>query len=553
MGVLITWKELTGITPTTVQIQHQLAPYSLQVVLLGLARLSARLVTWQQKQNRKRELDAVRQTLPRYYPAIANLVAARFDRVILTRITLLYVAKQALSACSLEGRNVETASDDERIMTCCLMANDLLLGRMPSRDDRAIDKAASLLPFSNYLPDFDDPLDISRNLILIEEIAPRLADRADYRNLAEEFRNATGLSPRAFCEFVFCAGAKFVTNLADQNNPAGLVLTPDFFQHTQVRDEFEEFLSQYSITLRDLITKHRETITLDDDFIILQDRPLIEFAPNHHLCIDPGFLLDKAGRSFYWTLHNNSTPKKRKHLLGYWATLVERYTQWLAAENYRGRGTVIDGPRFANGDEACDIAVREGSRLILIEIKAGVLTAKAKYSFDAKVLEEELLRKAIQGEEGERKGIAQLHRTIQRFQNGEDIQGIRAANITLIYPMLVFLDKSFTSPYLSTLYRESFDRTALRRKPKTTSPMAVTLRDLESVLPMTHLHDLSDILDEYYHHNRAADGQIAFSRMAYANIPMLRNAERGYDVLRDRFNQFNEDLIANIFPPVTGA
>jgi hypothetical protein len=125
MGILITWKELTAITPTKEQVQQQLAPYWLQLVLLGLARISAQLETWQKKQNSKGELEAVRQMLPRYYPAIAKLVAASSYRVILTRITLLYVARQALSVCTLNGRDVQTALDDEQIMTSCLMANDL--------------------------------------------------------------------------------------------------------------------------------------------------------------------------------------------------------------------------------------------------------------------------------------------------------------------------------------------------------------------------------------------------------------------------------------------
>src|SRR5207245_1460196 len=38
----------------------------------------------------------------RLYPAIQHLVSTTRDRVILTRITLLYVAKQALEACGLE-------------------------------------------------------------------------------------------------------------------------------------------------------------------------------------------------------------------------------------------------------------------------------------------------------------------------------------------------------------------------------------------------------------------------------------------------------------------
>ena len=365
-------------------------------------------------------------------------------------------------------------------------------------------------------------MDIPRNLILINEIAPQLATRQDYRDLAAEFTQSTGLTPQTFCEFVFCAATKFITNLKEQNNDAGLVLTPDHFRHTRVKDGLAGFLRQYSIQLTDLQAAHRQVATLDDDFIVFQDRPLIEFAPHHHMCIDPGFLLDKAGRSFYWTLHSNTAPNQRRHLLGYWATLVKRYVQWMADETIEGRDLCSIAPRFANGDEACDIAIKEGSDLILIEIKAAVLTAKAKYSFDPQILREELLRKAIQGEEGKPKGIAQLHRAVQRFQGGENIQGIGVEQIARIFPIIVFLDKSFTSPYFSILYRDNFDRTTLRRKPIVTSPFAVTVGDLESVLPSTHERDLSDILDEYYRCNRTTEGAIAFGRLACADIPLLR-------------------------------
>ena len=72
-------------------------------------------------------------------------------RVIVTRVAILYVAKQALLACKKAGCEVTTQRDVEQIMTCCLMANDLLLGRMPAPDETTIDKAASLLPFSGYV------------------------------------------------------------------------------------------------------------------------------------------------------------------------------------------------------------------------------------------------------------------------------------------------------------------------------------------------------------------------------------------------------------------
>jgi hypothetical protein len=548
MAILITWHELTGARPTREELHARLARYSLQPVLLGLSRLSAQLVTWQNKHNAAGDLEAARQMLPRFYPAIKQLATANPDRILLSRITILYVAKQALTACPLMGQEIDTQWDTEQVMTCCLMANDLLLGRMPLPSDTAIDKAASLLPFSNYLPDPDDPFNIPRNLILMNDIAPRLASRPDYRDLAGEFHQSIGLSPQTFCEFVYCAASKFITNLPEQNDPSGLILTPEHFQHTRVKGDLAKSLRQYAITLTDLQAAGRRDTSLGDDFILFQEHPLIEIMPDHYMCIDPGFLLDKAGRSFYWTLHANTPASTRKHLLGYWATVVEAYTQWLAAVTYRGSGALTNSPRFANGDEACDLMIKEGSRLVLIEIKASILTAKAKYSFDADVLRDELLRKALHGDEGERKGIAQLHHAIQRFHDGEPIEGLKSGDISIIYPVIVFMDRGFTSPYLGTLYQEHFDRTMFPRKPVTTAPYAITLADLESVLPYTHHHDLTEIIDDYHRNNRTAAGTMALGRFAYSNIPLLRNKARGRDIVHDRFAQFHDDLISNVFP-----
>jgi len=267
------------------------------------------------------------------------------------------------------------------------------------------------------------------------------------------------------------------------------------------------------------------------------------------MCIDPGFLVDKAGKSFYWTLHAGTDPKKQLHLLGYWAAVVEKYLQWLAEQTYLGGGSLASNPRFPNNDEACDLMIKEGSRLVLIEIKASVLTTKAKYSFDANLLQEELLRKAIHGEDGERKGIAQLSHNIQRFYDGEPINGITCGQISTIYPMIVFLDKSFTSPYLGPLYKQHFDRARFKRKPLTTPPYAITVSDFESVLTRTHKHKLTDIIEDYYRHNRTNDGTVAFGRFAYSNVPLLKETPPGIDIVRKRFSQFHDELIANVFPP----
>jgi len=549
LGILVTWNELTGAKPTKELLHTQLSPFSLQQVLLGLSRFSAQLNTWQDRHNARADIEATRQMLPSYYRSIERLVAANPDRVIFSRISILYVAKQALLVCGTDGIDVTTANHVEQIMKCCLMANDFLLaGRQPSPDDTTIEKAASLLPFSTYLPHADDPLEIARNLILVQDVSPRLQARSDYLDLRKQFLDVSGMTAQAYCEIVYCAATKFLTHLPEQNTPSGLILTSDYFRHTKVADVAARFLGEYSIGLLDLQQRVRNDSSKDGDFLLLQQYPLIEFAPDQRLCVDPGFLLDKAGRSFYWTLHAKTSPARQLHLLGYWATVVETYVGELAKHTYKGSGRIVRNPKFPNNDEACDLMVLEGTRLVLIEVKASTLTAKAKYSFDPELLSDELLRKAIEGTEGRRKGVKQVHETIRRFLNKEPINGVTADQVTVVYPLIVFLDKSFVSPYLTNLYVEHFDRKHFPRHPIITAPYAITISDLESVLPHTHRHDLADIIDDYYRHNRTRKGAIAFGSFRYGNIPLLKNEDPGKDPIDERFQRFCEEMITNTFP-----
>lgn len=548
MGVLITWSEITGHKPTKYALHRQLQPYSLQSVLLGLARLSALINTWQIRYNPEADLDIARQALPKHYQAIKQLASQRPDhRVLVGRISILYVAKQALKTCPLDGTTPGCQSDVQRIMECCLMANDLLLERPPDPRDLDIDKAVSLLPFSNYLPHADDPLDIARNLILVEKVAPEFASRPDYRDLASEFHSATGLQPRTFCELVYASATKFLTRPGDGGDVNAFILTPEYFARTKARDLALSFLGEYSVSLARIRAAAQSSVTPESDFLIFQRHPLIEFAPNNHLCIDPGFLLEKAGRSFYWTLHAKTPATQQKHLLGYWSKVVEKYVQQLAQTTYAGRGTLIDSPVFADGDEACDVMIREGTDLVLVEIKASTLTAKAKYSFDSDLLFQELWAKAIYGEKEERKGIGQLHRTVQRFQSGEAIAGIKSDQVSTIYPVIAFLDESFLSPYCVRLYRKHFDRDSLARRPRVLAPYAISIRDLEDILPHTPRHNLADIFDEYYQHNRVGGGNLAFGSFRYANVPKLRGDPKVHSPIEERFKQFHDDLISNMF------
>jgi hypothetical protein len=131
---------------------------------------------------------------------------------------------------------------------------------------------------------------------------------------------------------------------------------------------------------------------------------------------------------------------------------------------------------------------------------------------------------AITGEDGERKGVAQLSHTLQRLLAGDEISGINRSAIRTIYPVLVFLDHGFTAPYLNLIYNEQFDSARLRRQYRRTITrmFSLTIDDLENMLPHSHRHGFTDILESYYRANPNMYGELSHS-----SVPILRGEAAG--------------------------
>jgi hypothetical protein len=543
LGVLITWRDVTGTEPTMTMLEERLSRFRLNAVLLGVTRIAALLKTWQNAPDFETDRMLARKFLPAYYSEIKALYAQSANRVVFTRLNLLFVAKQACRVCKLDGKNIESDAEVEEILSCCLLANDLLLGRMPQPTDTAIDKAANLLPFANYVPRNSYPTDLARSLLIMEDVAPLLADRTDYIDLAELFRTATGLTPREFCQFAFASSIRFITNLEAQiNDPAtGFLLTPQYFRYSDAAPEaVRAFFERLSTTLAALQAEARRD-SAGADFLPLQRHPLIQYDADAYICPDAGFLLDKAGPALYWTLHQATN--RHGDLLAYWGAVIDRYVHWLFEQAYRGRGRWRPSPRFENGDEAADLCLVDGSDLVLLEVKSSTLTVEAKYGFRADVLAAELEAKAITGS-GERKGVAQLRHNLCRFLGGDDIDGVERSKIRTIYPVLVFLDHGFTGPYLNVIYNERFDAADLRQRyrAKITPLFSLTLHDLENLLPHTDRHGFTDILESFYRANPKMPSELSQSL-----VPLLLGEAPGRDPVRERFERFGADLEHALF------
>jgi hypothetical protein len=71
-----------------------------------------------------------------------------------------------------------------------------------------------------------------------------------------------------------------------------------------------------------------------------------------------------------------------------------------------------------------------------------VFSANAKYGNDLGALKEEIDKKLIGQEGGDRKGVRQLAHGISNvFQHGQSLQGVDPSTITKVYPLLITRDE----------------------------------------------------------------------------------------------------------------
>jgi len=134
--------------------------------------------------------------------------------------------------------------------------------------------------------------------------------------------------------------------------------------------------------------------------------------------------MDKTGRGLYWMLFGAADKPTRGKLGGTYGRAFEAYLH----NRVRRAGFALDAylerPLFADGAEVCDGLFVDGSSLILCEYKSSVLRADAKLSGRLDLLEPDICKKFVSGDEDGRNGIAQLSRSIERLLRGEAVIGL---------------------------------------------------------------------------------------------------------------------------------
>jgi hypothetical protein len=281
-----------------------------------------------------------------------------------------------------------------------------------------------------------------------------------------------------------------------------------------------------------------------DDLTIIQSFPLIEIVPNRYLCLDPGFLVEKAGRGFYWALLSKLDTGRRDSILAFWGSVFEAYINFILQRSYVGQGRFIPEPSFPNGDASFDACIVEGRDLAVFEHKGSVIRADAKYGGDVAKLENELRLKFIEGERKERKGLSQLSNSLERFLSGEDLGELKSTNVSRIYPVMVCLETSATVPYMGRYLREQFKAIYPRKKyPQVVTPLfTFGVADVENLLGYLPLFKFSEILESYHSAN-----PLMMTSVSNSEVPLLKNVRPGPNLVDERFEAFAHRMEMDLF------
>jgi len=549
-AVLITYREILGKEPELPALHKILKKYERREVIFLLAKVNCLLGTWQNAPYYELDERFSNYLLGDFHLQLKELRRASDTRVVFSRFTLLYLIKQACIACPEKGAQVNTRRAHSEIGICCLMANDLVLPFVPKETDGTLERLTNLLPFSDYVSQEHYSMEIGRTQIILDEILklPLLAARSDFVDIEVLFQKYLGLDLRTFCELSFGCSSKFIKVKLEEleANPETAVLRSSYFAKSKIpSDKIAQFFSKTTITESSFVDKVDQSKDRPrNDLTVFQAFPLIEIANEVFACLDPGFIIDKAGRGLYWTLFFALPDEHRGKLASFWGAVFELYINYVLSKSYEASGIFFSESKFSNGDGAFDAFILEGRNFIVFEHKSSVIRADAKYAGDPSKLKKELDLKFIEGDTAGSKGLGQLSKHLARFLGGDKLGDLSCANVDKVYPVLVCLESTMVTPYLGRYLNERF-RTIFRRRDfrqVVTPVFTLGVSDIENLLGYLQSFLFSAILESYHSKNKTMLTSISSSE-----VPLLKYVKPQRNIAMERFSEFSEIMVKDLF------
>jgi hypothetical protein len=477
---------------------------------------------------------------------------ARFgEGFVFSRFTLLWLLGQALLACPADGLRLDTHERLRLFGEACLIANDLsaFLSPKPLPTDLAV--AANLIPQTEYFSQEDYDRDIARTLYMLNDLAPNAVGPA-LPALAEKVQNLLGYPVTEYCDLVLATAMKPLGAETETiENYRVLAIAPENFVTTTITPAAAgRFLNSVSAEEQDFGDKIATANLHAANLTVFRDRPFLrrgaEFVP-----MDLGFVLDKAGRSLFWTALKSCPSVERQRLLQQWGELFELYVNTVLKGSVVTRGsTFLDGPVFQDGAQACDGAIYEKTTLIVLEYKASTINSLIKYADDPGALEQVLESRFVEGTGHGRKGLAQLSHAIRRLAEGHPIieeksrTKIIPDQVQKIIPVLVHLDNTLRTPGIQHYMTARFKSLGRAKRFSVTPLVLLPITELEELEGYLSDVPLSAFLESFMTVLRRDRSAVFLTRV----LPILEGKTRKNGATLNRFDRYMREMLHRLFP-----
>jgi hypothetical protein len=549
---LVGFKEVFGRDSTSEELVEIVSTFRRSRLLFGTSKVALKLQSWLSTYESSTQDHLIDWIFPLSSPSVKRALHSRDDGLVFCRLGLLYFMRQIIQSSSELGRDISSASDQDRIGRALLMCNDLFLGYSPSPDDDLLQTAAGFLPASESIPKSDYLDEVARTLIMMRTILdrPEIRRDADYLDVVSDFKSKYRLTPDEFVTLIYGLIAHQI-NLGERNEvppDCDIVIRSDYFSRTNLDAiAVDKVMGELSSGIEELRSKFRPLDRLVD-FSPVQSRPLLRIG-GENMCLDPSYLFEKAGKSFFWVLRAMYSDETGGRLLRFWGRVFEAYHDWIWAEGYQGHGQYIESPTFGStkNDEMSDAALLEGDSLVLFECKASVVKSAAKYSFDGATLGNEIDKKFVRDSNEKRrlKGVGQLARSICRL-GGDDrnIASFSMKGVERIYSVLVVLDPIVERPLIRRYLDEQFQALCAdcTHKETITPLFAIHVSDVERLLRYTNARPFAHLIREFARgHVNAKHRPGAIARYVLPALERKR-VKPGRDTIREHIDQIVKEF-----------
>lgn len=304
------------------------------------------------------------------------------------------------------------------------------------------------------------------------------------------------------------------------------------------------------------------------DFRVFREHPLMNLGDGFHLAIDLQFLEELVGPGlFFHVLSSFEAKKQRQTVLDLWGRIFELLVVELLEYFYpSGQSNAVapllrpdftfEAPRRPNADDGqVDALLDFGHIILMFECKHFLLSQSIKDSLDPAKVEEELRKKLVENQDGERKAVRQLVNMCAAVRTGAIPTGAGKIGSpqgnAVLYPIVVVADAAMETFGVNKFLNKIFQNYATDIGGEVRPLTIMSIQELEEALPYIAAGTFTwgELLDSRFYREEGDEGlshvrlwslhQAIYDLLTLKGAPSIPN-----DLRKKQFDRIANEILS---------